>query len=127
MKLKSDVQAKPGDPVVVHGHSTGDSRRTGVILEVLNPASGHEHYRVRWEDRVSLYWPKLRRDWSSRNGRAGAFAELVARHRSVRARAFALQHLDRAHVSSFALGAADRSRDRIGQRRRPHGHVDRVP
>jgi Domain of unknown function (DUF1918) len=57
MKAKSDVQAKPGDLVVVHGHSTGESPRTGVILEVLDPASGHEHYRVRWEDHESLYWP----------------------------------------------------------------------
>ena len=57
MKPKSDVQAKPGDLVVVHGHSTGDTRRTGVIIEVLDPASGHEHYRVRWEDHESLYWP----------------------------------------------------------------------
>lgn len=58
MKAKTAVQAEPGDLVVVHGHSTGDPGRTGVILEVLDPASGHEHYRVRWdEEHESLYWP----------------------------------------------------------------------
>ncbi len=43
------MQAKPGD-VVVHGHTTGDPGRTDVILEVLDPASGHEHCRVRWDE-----------------------------------------------------------------------------
>jgi len=58
MQAKSDVQAKPGDVVVVHGHKTGDPGRTGVILEVLEAASDHEHYRVRWDDdHESLYWP----------------------------------------------------------------------
>ena len=48
---------EPGDVVVVHGHSTGDPERTGVILEVLG-SSGHEHYRVRWdEEHESLFWP----------------------------------------------------------------------
>ena len=52
------VQAHAGDVVVVHGHTTGDAGRTGVILEVLDPASSHEHYRVRWdEEHESLYWP----------------------------------------------------------------------
>ncbi len=56
MKLKSKVTAEPGDLVVVHGHSTGQPERTGVILEVLG-ASGHEHYRVRWdEEHESLFW-----------------------------------------------------------------------
>lgn len=51
-------QAKAGDVVVVHGHTTGDTGRTGVILEVLAAGSGHEHYRVRWdEEHESLYWP----------------------------------------------------------------------
>jgi len=58
MKPKSDVQAKPGDVVVVHGHSTGDPGRTGVIVEVLDAATGREHYRVRWdEEHETLYWP----------------------------------------------------------------------
>jgi hypothetical protein len=49
--------ARPGDVVVVHGHSTGDTRRAGVIVEVLGE-EGHEHFRVRWdEEHESLYWP----------------------------------------------------------------------
>jgi Domain of unknown function (DUF1918) len=58
MNAKRDVQAHPGDVVVVHGHSTGDPGRTGVIVEVLDRASAHEHYRVRWdEENKTLYWP----------------------------------------------------------------------
>ena len=58
MNAKRDVRAHPGDVVVVHGHSTGDPGRTGVILDVLEPASAREHYRVRWdEEHVSLFWP----------------------------------------------------------------------
>ena len=58
MNAKRDVQAHPGDVVVVHGHATGDPGRTGVILEVLDRASAHEHYRVRWdEEHESLFWP----------------------------------------------------------------------
>jgi hypothetical protein len=56
MQTKSKITAEPGDVVVVHGHSTGDPERTGVILEVLG-TSGHEHYRVRWdEEHESLFW-----------------------------------------------------------------------
>lgn len=51
-------QVKPGDVVVVHGHTTRDTGRTGEIVEVLAPGSGHEHYRVRWdEEHESVYWP----------------------------------------------------------------------
>ena len=58
MQAKTGLQAKPGDVVVVHGHTTGDLGRTGVILEVLDAASGHEHYRVRWdEEHETRYWP----------------------------------------------------------------------
>lgn len=58
MSAKRDAQAHPGDLVVVHGHTTGDPGRTGVILDVLDRASAHEHYRVRWdEEHVSLFWP----------------------------------------------------------------------
>ena len=58
MKPTTGLQAKPGDVVVVHGHTTGAVGRTGVILEVLDAASGHEHYRVRWdEEHEALYWP----------------------------------------------------------------------
>jgi hypothetical protein len=57
MQLKSKVTAEPGDVVVIHGHSTGEAERTGVILEVLG-SSGHEHYRVRWDEvHESLFWP----------------------------------------------------------------------
>ena len=50
-------QAQPGDVVVVHGHTTGDPGRTGVIVEVLGPPD-HRHYRVRWdEEHESLFWP----------------------------------------------------------------------
>ena len=49
MSAKRDAQAHPGDVVVVHGHTTGDPGRTGVILDVLDRASAHEHYRVRWD------------------------------------------------------------------------------
>jgi Domain of unknown function (DUF1918) len=57
MQTKGDPQARPGDVVVIHGHSTGDPGRSGVILEVLG-GSGHRHYRVRWdEEHESLYWP----------------------------------------------------------------------
>jgi metallophosphoesterase superfamily enzyme len=56
MELKSKATAEPGDVVVVHGHSTGQPERTGVILEVVG-AAGHEHYRVRWdEEHESLFW-----------------------------------------------------------------------
>ena len=56
MQLKSKITAAPGDVVVVHGHSTGQPERTGVIVEVLG-ALGHEHYRVRWdEEHESLFW-----------------------------------------------------------------------
>lgn len=42
MQAKSEIQVKAGDIVVVHGHTTGDHGRTGVIVEVLDAASGHE-------------------------------------------------------------------------------------
>jgi hypothetical protein len=58
MKPSGASRTKPGDVVVVHGHTIGDAGRTGVILEVLDAASGHEHYRVRWdEEHETLYWP----------------------------------------------------------------------
>lgn len=48
---------QPGDVVVVHGHTTGDAGRSGVILAVLG-SPDHVHYRVRWdEEHESLYWP----------------------------------------------------------------------
>lgn len=57
MQVKGPIQAMPGDVVVVHGHTTGDRGRTGVITEVLGSGE-HEHFRVRWdEEHESLYWP----------------------------------------------------------------------
>jgi hypothetical protein len=58
MKPKTGLQAKPGDVVVVQGHMTGDPGRTGVILDVLDAASDHEHYLVRWdEEHDTIFWP----------------------------------------------------------------------
>jgi hypothetical protein len=58
MKPTRGHQAKPGDVVVVHGHTIGDAGRTGMILDVLDAGSGHEHYRVRWdEEHETLFWP----------------------------------------------------------------------
>ncbi len=49
--------ARPGDEIVITGHSVGDSPRTAVILEVLGEP-GHERFRVRWEDdHESIYFP----------------------------------------------------------------------
>ena len=46
-----------GDVVAVKGHRTGDSGRTGEILEVIGEP-GHEHFRVRWDDdRESIFYP----------------------------------------------------------------------
>jgi hypothetical protein len=50
--MTKTVQGKPaqtGDEIVVAGHSVGAAERTAVILEVLGE-SGHERFRVRWED-----------------------------------------------------------------------------
>jgi hypothetical protein len=55
--MTSVESAQPGDVVVVHGHTTGDGGRIGVIEEVLG-APGHVHFRVRWdEEHESLFWP----------------------------------------------------------------------
>jgi hypothetical protein len=51
------ARAKPGDWVVVHGHTVGEPERTGLVLEVLG-APGHERYRVRWdEEHESIFYP----------------------------------------------------------------------
>ena len=48
---------RPGDIIEVHEHRVGEKGRSGEILEVLGE-SGHEHYRVRWDDgRESLFYP----------------------------------------------------------------------
>ncbi|HXG76382.1 MAG TPA: DUF1918 domain-containing protein [Gaiellaceae bacterium] len=49
--------ARPGDEIVVTGHSVGDAPRTALILEVLGEP-GHERFRVRWEDgHESIFFP----------------------------------------------------------------------
>lgn len=54
---KTDFRARSGDWLVVLGHAVGDAQRTGQILEVLG-APGHEHYRVRWDEKhESIFYP----------------------------------------------------------------------
>jgi Domain of unknown function (DUF1918) len=49
--------ARPGDLVIIEGHRVGESRRIGEILEVVGE-SGHEHYRVCWDDgRETVFYP----------------------------------------------------------------------
>jgi len=49
--------ARAGDVIVVNPHHLGEPERTGEILEVLGE-SGHEHFRVRWEDgHESVFYP----------------------------------------------------------------------
>jgi hypothetical protein len=49
--------ARPGDEIVITGHSVGDSPRTALILDVLGEP-GHERFHVRWEDgHESIYFP----------------------------------------------------------------------
>jgi hypothetical protein len=49
--------ARPGDWVVVHGHTVGEPELLGLILEVIG-APGHERYRVRWdEEHESIFYP----------------------------------------------------------------------
>jgi hypothetical protein len=48
---------RPGDEIVITGHSVGDAPRTAAILEVLGEPD-HPRYRVRWEDgHESIYFP----------------------------------------------------------------------
>jgi len=50
-------RARPGDWVVVHGHSVREPERLGLILEVIG-TPGHERYRVRWdEEHESIFYP----------------------------------------------------------------------
>jgi Ala-tRNA(Pro) deacylase len=49
--------ARAGDVIVVNPHHLGEPERTGEILDVLGE-SGHEHFRVRWEDGYeSVFYP----------------------------------------------------------------------
>ncbi len=55
--MKTEIVGKPGDEIVIAGHSVGVGANTGVIEEVLGEP-GHPHYRVRWEDgHESVYYP----------------------------------------------------------------------
>ena len=49
--------ARVGDVIEITGHRVGAAPRTGEILELLGQ-SGHEHFRVRWEDgHESIFYP----------------------------------------------------------------------
>jgi hypothetical protein len=53
----NSLHGEVGDLIEIGGTHVGETRRTGEILEVLGP-SGHEHYRVRWEDgHETLFYP----------------------------------------------------------------------
>jgi RimK family alpha-L-glutamate ligase len=58
--MTKTVKGKParaGDEIVITGHSVGNSARTALILEVLGE-TGHERFRVRWEDgHESIFFP----------------------------------------------------------------------
>jgi Domain of unknown function (DUF1918) len=57
VRASSRRRARPGDWVVVHAHTLGESSREGLILEVLG-TPGHERYRVRWdEEHESIFYP----------------------------------------------------------------------
>jgi hypothetical protein len=49
VKTFQGMPAEVGDRIEITGHAVGDAPRTGELVEVLG-TSGHEHYRVRWED-----------------------------------------------------------------------------
>jgi hypothetical protein len=51
------MDAKVGDEIVVDGVATGDPKREGEILEILD-SGGVVHYRVQWDDgHESLFYP----------------------------------------------------------------------
>jgi uncharacterized protein DUF1918 len=56
MAAKEQHRAEAGDSIVIEGHHVGDTQRTGEIVEVLGEP-GHEHYRVRWDDHESIFYP----------------------------------------------------------------------
>jgi hypothetical protein len=56
-QTKETSGARPGDLVIIEGHRVGESRRIGEILQVVGE-SGHEHYRVLWDDgRETVFYP----------------------------------------------------------------------
>jgi Domain of unknown function (DUF1918) len=49
--------ARAGDEIVVEGRAVGVAAKTGEIVEVVGD-SGHERFRVRWEDgHESIFFP----------------------------------------------------------------------
>ncbi|GIU93923.1 MAG: hypothetical protein KatS3mg012_0380 [Gaiellaceae bacterium] len=68
--------ARPGDEIVIAGHSVGDAPKTAVILEVLGEPD-HVRFRVRWEDgHESIFFPGedaiIRRPEPKRRAKASA-------------------------------------------------------
>jgi RimK family alpha-L-glutamate ligase len=56
-KTAQGKPARPGDEILITGHSVGDAPRTAEILEVLGEP-GHERFHVRWEDgHESIFFP----------------------------------------------------------------------
>jgi hypothetical protein len=52
------MHATRGDRLVVESIHVGQPRREGEVVEVVPGDSGHEHYRVRWDDgHESIYFP----------------------------------------------------------------------
>lgn len=58
--MTKTMKGKPvqvGDRIEITGHSVGDAPKRAEVLEVLGE-TGHEHFRVRWEDgHESIYFP----------------------------------------------------------------------
>ena len=55
--MQKSRRTQPGDVIAIHGHHVGEAERMGEVLEVLGE-SGHEHFRVRWEDEhESIFYP----------------------------------------------------------------------
>ena len=77
MQAKSEIQAKPGDVVVVHGHTTGDPGRTGVILEVLGTGPDRALPGSLGRGARICYWPGS--DASVRPGSARTRRAIVSR------------------------------------------------
>jgi hypothetical protein len=51
------MEAKIGDELVVDGVRTGETKREGEVLEVID-RGGVVHYRVRWDDgRETVFFP----------------------------------------------------------------------
>jgi len=56
-KMVHGKPARAGDKVSVAGHAVGVPGKMGEILEVVG-GSGHERFRVRWEDgHESIFFP----------------------------------------------------------------------